>query len=328
MKSFLPQKLVLILLLFVSACAPAVQTANLIPINIQLGTTHQAVYGGFYAAVQNGDYAHEGLDVSFIEGETGIDQTASMLDGTAQFGVMGASALISQRAAGKPVRAIATIFRRDPVVFFSLASSGIVHLQDFVGKKVLVSPILISRLYAMLSKAEIDRNSIQIVKTGSFTDLYTGKVDVASSLITSGALATQQAGHAINIIFPDNYGVHFYSTVIYATDDYIASHPDVITKFLRATFQGWSEAVEDPQAVGPMVAHYNPKADAEFESASMVASLPYVNTGEDHIGWMKPDVWSHMLKTMQDEDEVKTSLDIQDVYTMDFIQRIYGENQS
>jgi NitT/TauT family transport system substrate-binding protein len=102
----------------------------------------------------------------------------------------------------------------------------------------------------------------------------------------------------------------------------------VVTKFLRATFQGWADAVENPQAIGSMVTMYNSKADAAFESASMVASLPYINTGEDHIGWMKPDTWAGMLQTMQAEGEVKTTVDINNVYTMEFIQKIYGESQS
>ncbi len=322
------RKTFVILLLLVTACSTIEQTSSLLHITLQLGTTHQAVYGGFYAADQNGDYAREGLAVSFVEGTPTTDTVAPLLDGSAQFGVIGSSAIISQRAAGQPIRAVATILRRDPVVFFNLTDSGIARLQDFVGKKALVAPILRPRLYAMLAKAGIDRNQVTLVDTGDYTDLYTGKIDIASGLITNTVLKVQQSGHPVNIIYPDDYGVHFYSTAIFASDDYIAAHADVVTRFLRATFNGWTYAVENPQSVGQLVIHYNPKADADFESASMVASLPYVNTGEDHIGWMKPEIWDGMLQTMRLEGEVTTPLDIKDVYTMQFLQQIYGEPQS
>jgi NitT/TauT family transport system substrate-binding protein len=327
MKKAVLKKIFTILSFLVSACAPAGQASSLIAIKIQLGATHQAVYGGFYAADQNSDYTHEGLAISFIEGGASADPISSLLDNTAQFGIMGASSIISARAAGKPIRALATILRRDPVVFFSLASSGIVRLQDFVDKKVLVSPILQSRLYGMLTKADINRNEITLVSTGNFVDLYTGKIDVASGLITSSVLMAKQSGYSVNIINPDDYGVHFYSSTIYATDDYIASNPEIVAKFLRATFKGWSYAVADPQAVGMMVAHYDPKADVAFEAASMAASVPYINTGEDHIGWMNPDVWAGMLKTMHEEGQAITVLDITEVYTLKFLQQIYGENK-
>lgn len=327
MKTRLPGKVLVFLLLSIAACAPAAQTSNLTPIKVQLGTTHQAVYGGFYAADQKGYYTREGLAVSFMLGDANADLSAPILDNTAQFGVMGATALVTERAASKPVRAVATIFRRDPVVFFSLADSGIVRLQDFVGKKVFASPRVLPRLKAMLVTAKMSLDQMTIVSTGDFTALYTGDVDVASGGITSSVLAARKAGHEVNLIYPDDYGVHFYSTTVFTSDDYIASHSDIVTKFLRATLDGWSYALEDPQAVGAMVALYNPKADTTLESASMVASIPYLNTGEDHIGWMKGDVWMGMLNTMRADGEITTSMDIKDVYTMQFLQNIYGEDK-
>jgi len=319
--------IIIIGLLLVSACTSTAQTPSLTAITVQLGTTHQAVYGGFYAADQNGDYAREGLAVKFIEGGTNFDVVTPLMNGNVQFSIMGASTIVAQRAAGKPIKALATLLRRDPVVFFSLADSGITHLRDFVGKKVLASLNIRPRLYAMLAKAGIDRKQLTLIESGSFTDLYTGKIDVASGLITSSVLAAQRAGHPVNIIYPDDYGVHFYSTSIASTDDYITTHAAVVTRFLRATFKGWASAVENPQSVGAMVLHYKPQADAAFESASMAASIPYINTGEDHIGWMNADKWAGMLQTMRMEGEVNSTLDVKDVYTMEFVQQIYGEDQ-
>ena len=100
MKTHFLRKIIAFLPVILSACAPATQTAQLIPIKVQFASAHQAVYGGFYAADQNGDYAHEGLDVSFIAGGATTDLVTPVLDGTAQFGIMGASTLISARAAG------------------------------------------------------------------------------------------------------------------------------------------------------------------------------------------------------------------------------------
>ncbi len=322
------QKMLLVLALLLAACEPNKQVSELIPMTVQLASAHQAVYGGFYLAEQKGYYAEQGMRISFIEGNSNTDLVAPLADGTAQFGIMGASTLISERAAGKPIRALATILRRDPVVFFSLAESGIIRLQDFVGKKVLATPRLQARLHAMLAKAEINIDKLDVISTGSFTDLYTGKIDVASGLITSSVLSAKQSGYEVNIIYPDDYGVHFYSTTIYATDEYIAANPELVTKFLQATFKGWTEAVEDPQTIGEIVKIYNPNADPKFETASMAATLPYIHTGEDYLGWMKPEVWSGMLKTMRAQGEITTSLDINDVYTMEFIEKIYGENNS
>jgi NitT/TauT family transport system substrate-binding protein len=313
------------LLFLISACASGVTSApETTPVTLQMGTTHRASYAGFYAAEQNGNYAQEGLDVTFIEGTPDVDPALAVLDGTAHFGIAGASTLILAQADGQPLRALAMLLRRDPVVYFSLADSGITHLEDFVGKRVYVNVRGRARLYTMLARLGINPDEIIEVNSGDFTALYTGDIDVASGNITRDVLSAQQAGYSVNIIFPDNYGVHFYSTTLFATDDYITANSDVVMRFVRATLQGWTYVVENPQSVGPMVIQYNPEADSAFETASMVASLPYINTGEDYIGWMKPELWEGMAQTMRDEGVLTGPLDITDVYTMEFVQQIYG----
>jgi NitT/TauT family transport system substrate-binding protein len=123
-----------IALLAVGACITTTPQAEpLTPITIQLGWTHQAQFAGLYAAVQQGFFAEEGLDVTFVPGGSGIDILAPVLAGTAQFGVMSADELILARAAGKPVKAIATVYQRSPVTFISLAAKNIKTPQDFVG---------------------------------------------------------------------------------------------------------------------------------------------------------------------------------------------------
>ena len=68
--------------------------------------------------------------------------------------------------------------------------------------------------------------------------------------LTNFLVAIQQAGHKVNIIYPDDYGVHFYADSIFATDDLIAKNPDLARRFLRATLKGWTFTVENPAQVG------------------------------------------------------------------------------
>jgi len=92
---------------------------------VQLKWQHQAQFAGFYAAEHNGYYAEEGLSITFIEGGPTDNNEEGVLNGTAQFGIAGADELIIARAGGKPVCAIATIYRRSPLAFVADADSGI-----------------------------------------------------------------------------------------------------------------------------------------------------------------------------------------------------------
>ena len=55
-----------VLVLITGACAA--EDDELTPINLQLQWVAQAQFAGYYAAVDQGFYADEGLDVTILEG--------------------------------------------------------------------------------------------------------------------------------------------------------------------------------------------------------------------------------------------------------------------
>jgi NitT/TauT family transport system substrate-binding protein len=298
-------------------------TQALTPITVQLLWTHNATFSGFYAADQEGYYAAEGLDVTFIEGGS-IDLIAPVINVTAQFGVAGADALLLARSEGKPVRAIAIIDRRSPLVFGTLADSGITRPQDFVGKTIRVTPQVIPALHAMMERLGISPDQYTEVNLASDVAAFdSGQAQVWGLYLNNFAITLQQTGHELNYIYPDDYGVHFYGDTLFTTDEVIATQPDQVLRFVRATLKGWTWAVENADQAGALVQKYNPNVDPVIEIAKMTASLPLVNTGEDYIGWMKSDVWAGMEQMLREQGVLTAPLDVTQVYTMQFLEEIY-----
>ena len=291
---------------------------------MQLKWLHQAQFAGFYAADQNGYYAEEGLKVTFVEGGVGVDLLAPVVDGTAQFAIADAANLTVARAKGKPLTAIGVVYRRSPLVFVSLAEAGIVRPEDIVGKSIRLTSDVAPAFHAMMARVGISPDQYTEADAPSDVAHFASGTPAVWGVYTNGlALAVQQGGYEINAIYPDDYGVHFYADSIFTTDDLIAAQPDLALRFLRATLKGWTYAIENSAEVGPMVAKYNAKADPALEIAKMMASLPLVNTGEDHIGWMKPDIWAGIAKTLREQNVLTGPLDVTQVYTMQFLQEIY-----
>ena len=312
----------LVSLIAFSACSSSPATQKLTPVTVQLRWTHQSQFAGFYAAEQNGDYAAEGLAVTFLEGGPDMDIHASVKDGRAQFGVAGADTLILRRAAGDLFKAIATIYRHNPLVFITLESSGITQPQDFAGKTILVASFNTAILHAMTSHTGVMPH--QYTETCcDYERFYSGDIDVAHAYLTNEVINARNAGHRLHIINPDDYGVHFYADTLYVTDEFAVQNPDIVSRFLRATLRGWTYVVENPEATGPLVQKYNSDADSDLEIAKMTASIPLVNTGEDFIGWMKPGIWAGMETTLREEGLLNGSFDIEQVYTMQFIKEVY-----
>lgn len=152
-----------------------------------------------------------------------------------------------------------------------------------------------------------------------------GEIPVWGVYLTSFVFDTQQAGYVINIIYPDDYGIHFYADTLFTTDELLADDPDLAMRFLRASLKGWTYAVENPGEVPVMVQKVKPDADTTIESGRMNASLPLVNTGQDHIGWMKADVWAGMAQTLQEQGVLTAAVDVTEVYNMQFLEEIYGK---
>ncbi|HEY4580979.1 MAG TPA: ABC transporter substrate-binding protein, partial [Candidatus Acidoferrales bacterium] len=227
---------------------------------------------------------------------------------------------------GQPSRAVAVIYRRSPRVFIALADSGISRPQDFVGKTISIGSGGRPLLDTMMKKVGIQPDQYSVVESiPGLEDLYSGKVQVRSVFLNNEVLTARAAGYKINVIYPDDYGVHFYADTLFTIDDLIAKEPEVVLRFLRATLKGWTYAVENPGKVGALVQKYKPEADAALESDKMMASLPLVNTGEDFIGWMKPEVWAGMEKTLREQGVLTNTLDVEQVYTLQYLEEIYGK---
>jgi NitT/TauT family transport system substrate-binding protein len=309
-----------------SSCSTTPTPAQeLTPITLQLSWTHSSQFAGYYAAVENGDYANEGIEITFVEGGGSVDRINPIVNGEVQFGLASGHNLLAAREEGKPVRAIATIYRRSAFVFFSLPDSGITRPEDFVGKTIQIRTRARATLLEVMDNVGIASELYEEDADAGPDDLFSGEVDVATGWVTSQVLEAERAGIELNVIYPDDYGVHFFNDTIFSTEDFLAANPDLVTRFLRATLSGWRYTIENPDEAASLVEAYNPEADIAFETDSLIASIPFIHTGEGQIGWMKEDVWQGIYDVLHKQEVLSGTIDVEQVFSMDFLGEIYGE---
>jgi NitT/TauT family transport system substrate-binding protein len=321
----------LVVLLFavaiLAACGPQEVEKPLDEVTVQLPWYHQANYAGFYAADQQGYYAKEGLAVTMLPlPGPGADTMALVMDGAADFGVNFGAGLVTARSQGLPITAIATIYRHYPLVFMTLADSGLTRPHDFPGHTVrtLVPGGSAVVFRAMMTRLGLDPYSVRQVDVGfDLSPFFTGQVDIFPGYLINEVLTARQQGYQVNLILPEDYGIHLYGDTLFTTDRLIQENPDLVLRFLRATLRGWQWAVENPQEAGPLALKYDPKLDTAHEAAMMEASVPLVHTGEDHIGWMRAEVWQGMHDMLLEQGLLAGPVDVDEVYTMEFLEKIY-----
>jgi NitT/TauT family transport system substrate-binding protein len=300
-------------------------------VKLQLKWHHQAQFAGFYMAQEKGYYAAENIKVTFLEGGLDVDIAETVSSGKADFGVMTPEYILINRSRGADLSALAAIYRRSAVVYAAKADSGIVKPADFMGKTVAVEGKGGSLEFYLLFRAlmrnlKIDISKLNIIPYDpEYTAFYSGKADVTAAYYTGGIIRIRKKGMKLNLIWPGDYGVNFYSDTIVATDRLLSENPDLVARFLRATLKGWHDAVENYKDAVTITLKYARDKDSDTQTAMMEAMLPLVHTGEDRIGWMKPDVWREMYDTLSEQKLLNKSFDVNQAYTMRFIEAIQGE---
>jgi NitT/TauT family transport system substrate-binding protein len=322
---------ILLTVIVVFACEP--QQAKRAPdeVTLQLKWLHQAQFAGFYIAQEKGYYAKENIKVTFLEGGQDIDLAQRVVSGQADFGVLTPEFIFMTRSQGAPLKAIASIYRRSAVVFVAMANSGIVRPSDFIGKTVATGDPGGSQkdfemqFYAMMKRLGLAVSKIKIVLFDpAYTAFSNGLVEVTPCYSTGGLIKIRQKGLKLNLIWPSDYGIHFYSDTLATTDRLISEKPDLVTRFLRATLIGWQDAIEDYRQAVTVTLKYTQIKDSQLQTAMMEAMLPLVHTGEDKIGWMKGEIWQGMYQILLEQRLLARPFDVNQAYTLRFLKEIYG----
>ena len=325
------KSLTIIFMAALVACTPQEDGEPPDEITVQLKWVHQAQFAGFYVAREEGFCAAERLNVQFIEGGQTVDIAQSVITGAADFGVMSPEDILIKRSQGAPLTAIAAIYRRSAVVYVSMADSGIIRPFDFKDKTVAIKGTSGTvrdfefQFYAMMKMLELDLSRITLVPYDSeYTGFYSGDVDVTGAYLTGGVTRMRQEGHRVNLILPSDYGVHFYSDTLVATEETISRKQELVTRFLRATLKGWREAIGDTRMAVADTLKYARDKDIELQTAMMDSLIPLVHTGEDRIGWMRASDWRRMHQVLFEQKIISKPVDIGKAYTTAFLEAIYG----
>jgi NitT/TauT family transport system substrate-binding protein len=324
----------LLLLPVLLACQPQPQTQVKQPpdeVKLQLKWIHQAQFAGFYLAQEKGYYKAENINVTFMEGGPDVDIVQRLISGQADFAVIAPETVFMVHNKGESLVAIAAIQRRSPVIYVARESSGIVRPKDFQGKTVATLDASGSQkdmeiqFYAMMKKLGLDISSVKIVPWDStYAGFYNGEVDVTPCYSTSALIKMRQKGMKPNLIWPSDYGVHFYSDLLVTTNKVIDSNPALVTRFLRASLTGWQDTIEDYQQAADVSMKYSSNKDIKFHTAQIEAMLPLINTGEDRTGWMQQAKWQGMYGILLEQGLLVKPFSVQEVYTIRFLEEAYG----
>lgn len=256
-----PLTLGVLAVLAVSACgggatnAPVTSTAPLTTVKLQLQWVTQAQFAGYYAAVDQGYYAAQGLDLQILIGGPQVNNVQVVASGAADLGVAWLPNMLRSREGGTDLVSISQIFARSGTRMVSFKSKNITTPASMAGKKIGSwlggnEP----ELFAALTKAKLDPKTQNVIQQNfDMSGLLSGDLDVAQAMIyneyaqlleaknpATGNLYTPADFNVIDFNDP-SVGTAMLQDQVFASAAWLAkgNNSAIATKFLTATYQGW-----------------------------------------------------------------------------------------
>ncbi len=298
-------------ILLVWAGVVGAQESSLEKVVLQLPYTHQFQFAGAYAAVQEGYFKEEGLDVEVrvasVERRSSIEE---VLAGRADYGISVGPQLIADRLAGRDVVVLAAIMQHSPQVLVSRAGDNINTPQELIGKRVALDDSLLqAEIRLMLEREGVSYERITIVPNHwQHNELLDGTADVMNGFVIDTPHTMKLAGVPVRIIRPMDYGVDFYGDCLFTSGTQTDRDPERAARMRRALLRGWEYALAHREELISLIMEQypvderklrNPAMNREamkFEAAQMAL---LINADLVEIGRLNPGRWRHMAEVIR-----------------------------
>jgi NitT/TauT family transport system substrate-binding protein len=236
-----------------------------------------------YVAQKEGYFAAANLDVEIRIGRGTTDVLAKMSTGNAEFGSGGLGALMQAAAQGPiPVKAVLSIFNKQPDAIFTYEGSGIKTIKDLAGRTVATATFTSSNtLWPVVADINgLDISKVKLIKTdptATAAMVATGKADALINWVTSGGeieAVLKEAGKKMVVLPWSEFGLDGYGLSIFATDAEIANHPDVVARFVAACEKAIQFSLANPEAAAKDLKAAVPLVDLDPSITEVRTTIP------------------------------------------------------
>src|SRR5215203_5596891 len=234
---------------------------DLTPVSLQLQWVAQAQFAGYYAAVDQGYYEEEGLDVEIVEGGPDIVPQDVLASGDVDYAISWVPKVLGSIEQGAGITNVAQIFERSATTQISFKGKDIVDPADL--KDTNVGSWGFGNeweLFAGMQKNGVEVKDINLVQQAFDMNAFlAGDIDAAQAMTyneyaqvletvnpDTGELYTAED---LNVINWNDVGTAMLQDAIWATTEKL-SDPDYeeqTVAFIKASIKGWAFVRDNPE---------------------------------------------------------------------------------
>ena len=299
----------------------------------------QGQFAGYYAALEQGFYEDEGLDVTIRPGGPDIVPEQVVLGGQAEFGINWLDSTLATRDKGQDIVNIAQVFTRSGMTEITWKDSGLDQITDLRGKKVGVwLGGNEHKLFAALNKNDLDpQKDVEIVAQPFDMELFLKREIDAAAAMTYNELAqvleskNPDTGELyqlsdLNVMKMSDLGTGALEDGVFVRADWIEdeANQDIAKRFLKASFRGWVYCRDNPQECTDIVLKNGPTLGTGHQRWMVNEVNKLIWPAPEGIGVMEEESWNITKEIALDGKVIKKPAS-DDAYRTDIAEAAVSE---
>lgn len=288
----------------------------------------------FYVSKDKGFWKDAGLDVTMTRGFGSGDTVKRVAAGSEDFGFAAVASMITGKSRGADLKMVGMVHDRALDSVATIKGNKITKPADLEGKKI-GSPKgnavrVVFPAFADINK--FDRNKVSFVNMtvpAMTPSLLAGRVDAILIFYTEkptlDAAAKKVGKEPLYLQYAD-YGMNTYGNGIIVSEKTIKENPDLVKRFVEATYKGIAWSVENPEEAVKIFIKHNPAISPELARKHFDIAVEHLMTPtakKEGIGHMTRDRMVFTNDLITEHMHLPKKTPVEEVYTNEFLPKLF-----
>jgi NitT/TauT family transport system substrate-binding protein len=282
----------------------------------------QAEHGGYYQAVAEGTYRKHGLDVTIRMGGPQVNGLQLLAAGQLDVVMADALQVLSAVEQRVPVTAIAATFQKNPTVI--VAHPGVAKLEELKGRPIAVAAASNTTFWPWLKQRYGFTDDQKRPYAFSVQPFLVDPKLSQQGFATSEPFSIEKGGIKPVVFLLAEQGYPPYSEVLAVKRDVLAKRADALSRFVRASAEGWKSYLANPAPANALIKRDNPQMSDELLAFGhrKIVEHAIVAGGDTTTGGlltMTDARWQKTIEFLRTAGLARPNVDYASAYTLSIV---------